>query len=485
MLLRWKPIGFLLLVSPCIASVLAKSNPSPSIDTTKHVSLSAWRKTDARGQACASCHSPDGLELAAYNFSDEDLMRRAKAHLSLEDAKQIVDQIHTLRENYHIDKPLDPMMDRPMQPGGSVLEGATSLARDKEFAMSLKQILPTFFGRIDSLAQAERARAEILRVDLAKLKIGIPFNRISEDVFHGNEHATIANWISDVKLAQETPFQLEDAYLSNPTAANFNSIESYYTSSVMRPLSPAQEVGLSKKRSLLYLQHDLRMHFLSLKNTAQPAYRNPMWNVGEQGRIYSKSKMDSLGMPSDIVAKKIVGPDTAEQMKQIRLPWYWMGWVMDPSLQHTSLLAETNRADYFTRFLTSDGPYPMHEAFMITRKIMEESFVPKSWIIAVPQHLKINYSGFVDDNGVTAPLPAEAEHASLFSTFTANSFRMNLYLALDEMSKSHTVYQRPMELQQIRRMKAFFKDASDQALANRLIAAIAKAKDGARMGKGT
>ena len=176
MSLCWKQMGFVLLAFPLIVIGGHQTEVSTSKPSSSPISLAAWRKLDAKGQACASCHSPDGLELAVYGFSDADILRRARNHLPPAEADQIVEQIHQLRDAYHISTPLDPMKDRPLQPGGEMLDGATPMDRDKRFAELLANQLQSLFGGpIRSIEMAEQARDEVLEINLSQLKIGIPF----------------------------------------------------------------------------------------------------------------------------------------------------------------------------------------------------------------------------------------------------------------------------------------------------------------------
>jgi len=474
----WKLVGLLLAVAPWV--VLA-SHPAPAVPPPDPALLAIWRKPDNQGRACVSCHSPDGIEIAAYAFPDEDIVRRAQSHVSEPDAKQIVEMIHEVRRNYHIDKLLDPMRDRPMQPGGELLAGSTPMERDGSFARELQAVVPLFFARrIDSLAEAIAARDQLLAVDLSNLKVGIPINRLSEDVFHGPEHATIADWLGDVPLAKELPASLQDAYLADPSSANFQALDHALNAMYAQQGTLAQMCAWIKRRSLLYFQHSLRTRFLKTAEPVKLEGLNPMWSLGEFGRMSQNVNITAMGMPADVASKKLTGPSSADQMRELRLSWYWLGWCMDPGLQRTGPLTETFRADYFTRFLWSDGPYPMHQAFMVTRKIATESFVPSAWNSGAPQHLDLNYSAFLNDGGVGGPLPPDPQDRALFDAFVANSFRMNLFLQIDELSRTKTVYLREALNQQIKRMKQIFKDPRDQTLADRTLALIAQCKSAGR-----
>ncbi len=352
------------------------------------------------------------------------------------------------------------------------------MERDKEFANSLPALLPLFFGdSIRSLDAAKAARDQLLAIDLTKLRVGIPMNRLSEDVFHGKEHASIADWLPDVPTSIDLPFGLQDAYLVDPSEKNYEALDAALVRQQFQQKTVAQDCSLNKRRAVLYFAQQLRAAYSKDDLPKPPAGNNPMWNLGEFGRSFASEAIGNFGMPKDIVAKKLDGPSSADQMKELRLAWYWLGWTMDPGLQRSGESIQTKQADYFTRFLWLDGPYPTHEAFMITRKIASESFVPSAWNSRTPQHLDLNYSGLTNDKDFAGTLPHEAQHRQLFSAFVRNSFRMNLYLLIDELPRTKTVYLRQALLQQLNRMKILSTDAEDIALVDQAKRLIAEAKD--------
>ena len=162
--------------------------------------LIAWRTPDNAERSCSSCHSPDGIELAAYGFAKDDLVRRAARHLTEERQTQVVKWILQNRGKIH-GEAVNPMMGRPLQPGGRVLPGFTPKDRDLAFQTSLGSAAPKLEGpRIRSLKAAKEIRDEVLDLDLKSLSVGIEMNRLSEDGFHGKDHATLAHWIPDVPV---------------------------------------------------------------------------------------------------------------------------------------------------------------------------------------------------------------------------------------------------------------------------------------------
>ena len=80
--------------------------------TAQPLDLSVWRKLDQDGRACASCHSPDGIELAAFRFTDKDVLRRAAKHLPEIDQQAILLQLVQSRKAFVKPVTFDPMADR-------------------------------------------------------------------------------------------------------------------------------------------------------------------------------------------------------------------------------------------------------------------------------------------------------------------------------------------------------------------------------------
>src|SRR5579871_1569443 len=134
-------LGVALALIPWVALVAApKRWVKPEAAKDYREGLAIWRKPGKTPDhaACASCHGPDGLEIAAYNFDDANIRRRAAIHISPEDADKVVAMIHAEREMLGLKILLDPMKDRPFQPGGEVLPGATPEERDNALGVELE-----------------------------------------------------------------------------------------------------------------------------------------------------------------------------------------------------------------------------------------------------------------------------------------------------------------------------------------------------------
>ena len=439
--------------------------------------LSAWRRADARGQACVSCHSPDGIELSSYGFSREDILRRAVRHLPSNEGEAIVAMLRRR------DASADAQKDRPLQPGGAVLPGSTPAERDLAFLRELPAVAPTLAaGRVDSETNALRVLDETRRVDLAKLRVGIPFNRLSEDGFHGKEHRTVANWIPDVPV-RGISIEAEDRYLADPSDANFRALDGGVKAGLADAATPAERLAISKYRSLLILQHRLRTgRFVSLAEPRTSGLnQNPFWDVGDFSRRYQDSTdVASLGLPVDVAAQKRDGPLYRDQLKDLRLPWFWMGWMLDPALQTSGMDGETKRADYFARALWKDGPYPAHLAFMVTKKLVEQGYNSRLWNEPrFPQRYEISLSEFVM-GGELEGFHSTGEYRRRFERLATNVLRTALYLSRKTVRETGEAFHPEAQANQVRLSLVYLRKTdprpADEPLAKELLARLGKAK---------
>ncbi|MDX2024505.1 MAG: cytochrome c [Deltaproteobacteria bacterium] len=190
--------------------------------------LQVWRKPGSiDGQACTNCHSADGVEMAIIGFTDDAILRRAQQHLSAEDALVVRDFVHAQRRRFNIAKVCSPDW-RPFQPGGEVLPGNTPNEQDASFLAELqKRKLLVATGKVVTLADAQKALAELQAIDLRQLPIGIPLPRWSEDKFNGPAHRDINDYMAPIPTVPNRPeeyFAVEDEYLRAPTDQNLYKV---------------------------------------------------------------------------------------------------------------------------------------------------------------------------------------------------------------------------------------------------------------------
>ena len=445
------------------ASLILASNHAPPKSTLAHTSqdsilvdgLKIWRKPGAvqNGAACATCHSPDGIELAAYKFEDGDLYRRALPHLGPTDTQVLVDYIHALRLKYKLTQLRDPNLDRPLQPGGEILPGKTPEDRDLAFGLEIKEKFPTLFsGPIESLDQAKSAEAELLKVPANQLKIGFPLNRLSEDVAHGNEHSSIAQWLPEVppQIAHsdlDVWYALEDAYLAQPTPLKLHELIVQHLKLVNISRMPGfAAISTLKFRALLVWQDRLRNQTEgSPLNVSQDVLQfgnyNPIWEVGEFARQMMDRDAAGIGMDAENQAKKLNGPSLVDQLHQLRLSWFWAGWLSDQGLFKTSFNGKTKYGMWLSESISKDGPYPIHNVYVNVRRQAVLSNDLSAWGETLPRRRRIwDFAGLRSFEFQTRDLPKGEAHRKLYITFTANCFRMNLLLLKNDIEKSGVVW---------------------------------------------
>lgn len=490
-------LGPLVLASVALAAgVLGRQGeirpgggPDMNLSPAFRSGLAEWRSPDLANTRCAFCHSPDGLEIAAYNFSDEDIRRRAIPHLGPEGADKIVAFIHEVRKRYSIKKLLDPMNDRPLQPTGKYFEGNTPEARDAAFGKSLVPLLPTLTtGDVNSLETALKAKEELDRVDPRKLEVGIPFNRISEDGFHGKEHATFAHWIADTPVQLHFPwfayFLVQDSYLANPNSSEFFKLERFPEHDQTK-FYLSQQMANSKYRALLIFQHVLRLQLMGkdafdrvgpvlFGDSGYKTVSNPLFELGVFADQRGDIPFDQFQFPDATLNKKVGGPTQAEQIKQICVPSLWAGWLMDEGLQRIDTCPGPRAARIITERLLSDGPYPMHDAFMITKKLVTQGYEAEAWNDQAPQHFAVDYSGFLAQNNLKKYEPADPAARELYRKFVVNSLKMSMFLYQDQLEKNHTQYPNDPSLDNIAEIQGYVKDVApaDAAMVDGLAAKI-------------
>ncbi|CAN5572439.1 hypothetical protein BH11ARM1_BH11ARM1_04680 [soil metagenome] len=424
------------------AAVLASTNPTPE-------QLLVWRKPDSEGRSCASCHSPDGIELSKYKFGSADIARRASRHLQPNDQATIVAMLALTNSSTP-----DPLNDRPGQPGGRVLPGATPSVRDLAFGNELKTALPYLMGKaIVNIAQATKARDEILNLDLRKLRIGIEFNRISEDVFHGSEHATIASWFPDVPIHLSPDIVArQDQYLAKPTVSNLREIDSAVLAA-NPPTSALDSIALAKYRSLLVFSHRLRVGTKEPIVLGKGFQANPMWMVAEAARFYSGSNASALSIPAGVASEK--KRPWAEQLKEMRLPWFWLGWMEDPALFQSGQLSETRTGHYFVTALLDDGPYPIHAAFVAAKRMVDLGYKPGSWKSTIARHLEIQYSALAVSDRFKDAEPTQPAQRELYKTLLGNLHRMSSLLLLEDLTRTGRAIRPESQLGQLTQVQQY------------------------------
>jgi len=201
--------------------------PQERVDQAYRDGLAAFRKPDPKGASCASCHSPDAIDLAVIAYDDATLFRRGLLHLESDDVTLIRDLVHAQRRRFNITTPCSTEW-RPFQPGGEPLPGNTPPEQDHSFAEYLKaRNILVMTGQIDSLEAAKEAWEQFAKLDLRTLRIGIPLPKWTHDPFHGEKEQSFNDWIPPLNVNgdNEQLIAASDRYLADPSDDHYFALE--------------------------------------------------------------------------------------------------------------------------------------------------------------------------------------------------------------------------------------------------------------------
>lgn len=447
----------LLFAWGCKEASLSTDASEQEIEQIITEGLEAWRKPGAiqNGAACANCHAPDGIDLAYFDIDDKTLKRRGEPHVSefsqlltASDFKKIDKMIDALRIKYDIE-PRDRMKFRPLQPGGEVLPGNTAADRDRAFGLQLQEMGLAFATEpVLSLEDARRHRDEWMSVNPRTLKIGIPFNRWSEDPHFGEDHASMADWLPDLpRIPREGRadewYALHDTYLQNPTEENFWEMYDNENRNTQAIFDGNSERFFHKKyRSVLMAQHMFRKELMQQDEfpdrptlawfpTRDGDIDNPIWDIGLIAHgLRNVDEIDDFNMPPEVLLRSKPSGTIEKQMNDIRVPWFYAGWLFDQGLQHSRGGEATTQARYFTLHMHIDDGYPIHNAFAITRKLVVENFDTEIHDEGLP--LNANYENF--SNRAVREAPDDPQALEVYRLLTENSYRMMTLFMQEEIA---------------------------------------------------
>jgi mono/diheme cytochrome c family protein len=483
------------------------------IDEAYGRGLKAWRTAGTvDGNACSFCHAADAMDLAFIGYTDGDIYRRAFNHVDQPVVDDVIDMVHALRARYNIVQPPDPLKFRPFQPGGEPLPGATAQLRDKAFGQELKDMGLRLMGApINSAADAHKAYDELAALNLRTLKVGIPMNRYTEDIYSNDgvavtcpdrhlcdDHGTFADWITDAPVLTATTaaalYPLHDAYLANPTLDNLKA--------VLMKAPRAEESWVRNKylaasqANFLFRQQASGDPTLSklMSGAADPAatpgqpytpfpvvpgaFLNSIWMFGANQRDFIHNVGGALptgpglGQQAKFSVPKDTLPgltrnDAKEQLERIIVPWFWLGFTLDPATMNVEADYVAEGDEYFTQqtFLDS-GSSPIHGAFIVSKRsieIMKYTTLPRSPNVfpfshpdmgrfpVTPMTMRSGYfpivTNFAEEKNFNTInpyqlkyTPTEPEHKALYQTYAANQWRMFMWVLVDELQKTPQIW---------------------------------------------
>ena len=432
----------------------AGTPPSASRAAVRDAAMALWRDGDLSRHpkgSCAGCHGADFFDLARIGSTDEDVVRRALVDgATPAEAENLRLAIAHMREDFALPA-TDARAFRPFQPGGEILlpglTGGThedAVRRDVAFGHSLEPLLPTLFGdRIDSPEAAHRAARELLDVvegtneagangDLVQLRDlpnGIPYPLWSADLHHGE--GTLNDWIADVAheappAERETWFELQDAWLAEPTRANFWRMyvaaeglvqttrfghcahTGEYTFSE-HACPAARRFQTSKFLAALIGQHRLREPFDARAEpledgalgfaylTEDPAFdfmldrKDPEylpaspWDVGDDARVMIhreatpgslREQLGTRGLPDFVIDSVDAERTTRDEEEELRVAWFWQGFVMDPSFRRIGK-GTSGSAEYMVESFNNTNRF-LHLSFSAHVRLVAKGFLPEA-----------------------------------------------------------------------------------------------------------
>jgi hypothetical protein len=497
--------------------VAASAMTQAELEARYAAGLEAWRYEGVRG-SCASCHSPDAIELARVGYTDADLRRRALTHVDEARANAIVGLIHVQRQRYDMKRLLHPARFRPLQPayepfpaltpGLPVHDSRAQSERDEAFMDHLlnDRRLLWATGRIDSLAKARQAYDELLAIDLRHLRMGLPFDHFSEDGFHGEEHRSVFEWFPDM-ASSPTPaaraewYRLVDAYLADPSDRN---LWGYYDAAgVMTACNPdlggasladyprACEWMRLKYRSLQVFQHMLRHgthrypDFLVDERTgSEPVAirdhlekviaRNPIWEAGDYLRIQPLARRlpvtcDNGAHPCTVLPPIIdqtihSDPSYAEarikQSEVFQQTWFVMSFLRDPALLYEGDSFATFIGDYLESVLLPY--YDIHHAFVFAKMSVEKS-AARGWMDApgfragTGKIASVRTFSFKQLRDNFSPPPTGSRRKPVHDRMFANFARMSIYLVEEDLRTTGEIFDRDEVLYAVRFMRTWIQ----------------------------
>jgi len=519
--------------------VAASAMTEAQLQSRYAAGLEAWRYEGARG-ACAGCHSPDAIELARIGYTDADVRRRAASHVDEARVNAIVELIHVQRQRYGMTRLLHPARFRPLQPAYEPFEARTpgipvhdsraQNERDEAFMDHLvsdrKLLWAT--GRIDSLEKAHQAYDELHAIDLRHLRLGLPFDHLSEDGFHGEEHRSVFEWFPDMATSPKASaraewYQRVDAYLADPSD---RSLWGYYDAiTPMTECNPdlgggnladyprACEWMRFKYRSLQVFQHMLRQgtlrhpDFLVDERTGSEPVpiashlekviaRNPIWETGDYLRIQPLARRlpvtcDNGAHPCTVLPPVVdqsvhSSPSYNEarlkQSEVFQQTWFVMSFQRDPALLYEGESFATFIGDYLESVLLQN--YDVHHAFIVAKMAVEKS-AARGWMDApgfragTGKLASVRTFSFKQLRDNFSPPTADNRRRPVHDRMFANFARMFIFLVEEDLRNTGEIYDRDEVLYAVRFMRTWIQrleGAEDAAINARVLSIESLAK---------
>ena len=236
---------------------------------------------------------------------------------------------------------------------------------------------------------------------------------------------------------------------------------------LMRQAELPQDTGFMRDAvAFSYLTEDPGFDFMLDRSDTEFLPAN-MWEIGDQTRVMLendasagslRAELAGLGFP-DFVVNSVSATNSSKQAQQnIRLPWFWIGFTFDPSFGRIHPSNSTKVGEYMVASLLEENMH-LHNSFaahmrLVTKGTLAEANVEsvnrQRELDAVTPRFDLNYSYFIgynrtvlrwnEDARTDTLLPQDLKDTqeAMWQTFTANAFRMSLYLYEDALASGLT-----------------------------------------------
>jgi hypothetical protein len=334
--------------------------------------------------------------------------------------------------------------------------------RDLAFAnLSLAKVLPTLMGEpIDTTAKAQQAVTELRASNPLDLKVGIALPAISRDCARGGDQCSLNDWMSDlprfpVPALSTQWFALNDAYIANPTDSALRELlqaVDTMTTPWLQPgetsIGPAGELGTTKFKSMQILQHFLRREQLGLFKPSDDV--NPIAAINGLGleranfpflvgdlafNKFPQPLTKAAQLPifvrtslGETAGSPLTDAGVEAQKQQMRTPWWWTGFMFDPSL------GTGTGGEYFVGNLSNpdDGEgFAFHQFYASSRSAADAEYrAVRGWDTS-PTRLPAGIAIF--GGGDSAMLFTTADARLAYRKMSVNWMRMHLLLLRDQL----------------------------------------------------
>jgi hypothetical protein len=202
---------------------------------------------------------------------------------------------------------------------------------------------------------------------------------------------------------------------------------------------------------------------------------NSIWMVGANLRDFVHNDGAALtvgggkfNVPADTIPGLAVN-NANDQLHRVIVPWFWLGFTFDESTLNVEPDYVAEGDEYFTQETFLDnGSYPIHGAFIVSKRtvgVMKYGTnpLPRSPNVfpffhpdlgrfpVTPMTMRAGYfpelTNFAEQKNFNTLnsyqimyMPTAADHKALYQTYTANMYRMFMWILIGELQQTPSIW---------------------------------------------